>query len=779
LLFASTLGGQTDTARERVGKYGYLGRLVIEGSKAFTPDQIRSGLRKNLPFIVASHPSAWLDDYLQVLTESIRDGYLCAGFPDARVEVERDEKAGRARVHVVEGRRFTAGAIQCVGGKKEHTRKIVAMLSTVHVRSREEVVADIKGMLPEDEAAWIPGRPAHFGRMVEEYYTAAVREIYARLGHFQPRLSVRVVPDAKGETATLQIRIDGEGPASRIGDVRVLGVKRDTPEDVRNYLGVRVGDPLDQDLIDRIRLALWRSGRFVSYEIERSPMTERTGLDRLIVTLDESDEAPPLARPLTPNEKVLAHLRQRIASARSENGELEITFSVHGVSGTLVWSPGGGVVVRARTGLLPGRNFHEFDLAITPDRILVGFATDEGARRVFGLERHQQLRLLVHFESHPNHKETGRPFGVRVALDPRKQSDGQEDPFRLDLRFAPVVVFQLSRCPTRIEKGVLSFLAEHATLRISRATGVPLSFAYHDPDSDSVRVHAELRSGLFDERLHALEARLDPAGNPRSVGRFLADVGGVLIEDLLVPALAKECDHSAAVGSIQSAWRKLAIGHIAPELPSGVTADEEPAGEEFVVPSGDFHVRSHPDVMEMVGLAVAQFAASLVTPDSWPWTVFREAAYGRLWRYRYLGHELVKLYHSEEIGPIACLAAAAFLGPVSQGRAHVLARKGLERLTAADFRKDLAPLRPSPGNRLAEFATRVLRGLRGLEDREIDAVALVLGPKDGAYFARSVRALEKAKDDAPPLDVLAPILDDYWNEVLRAQVEAALRRMRP
>jgi len=73
----------------------------------------------------------------------------------------------------------------------------------------------------------------------------------------------------------------------------------------------------------------------------------------------------------------------------------------------------------------------------------------------------------------------------------------------------------------------------------------------------------------------------------------------------------------------------------------------------------------------------------------------------------------------------------------------------------------------------------VLRGLRGLEDREIDAVALVLGPKDGAYFARSVRALEKAKDDAPPLDVLAPILDDYWNEVLRAQVEAALRRMRP
>jgi len=778
LLFVSFLDGQTGPDAERVGEYGYPDRLVVEGSKTFTPGQIRSGLNGSPSYMLASHPSAPLDEFLQVLADSIREGYLHAGFPEVRVRVEHDDKTRKVGARVEEGRRYTAGAIHCTGGSEEHTARIVEMLSTVSARSPEEVLAGIKKPAFKERAAWIPETPAHFDRAAEAFYTKAVREAYARLGHLHPRVNARVVPDTGGNTARLEVRIDDEGPACRIGPILVLGTRRNSPEEVRGYLGIRTGDPLNQDLLDRIRLALWRSGRFLSSKVEWQPPLPGVVGHRLIITLHEYDEVPPLSGPLTPIQTSLLQLGGHIASSLTGTGELEITFSLPETSGGMVWSPRKGILARVRTTALPGRVFHELVLALVPGRIVIGAATDQRARRTLAVDTEQELTLMVHLTPDPEAAQSERPFHLRTAVGFRTPIPERKEPIDLDLRLDPVVFLSLARYPTRIENGVAIIRAGATTLKINPATGEPISFEFAPPGDKSPSVRVEPRSGVFDERLRALVAPADPTATTTSYGPFVTGVVGLLIEDVLVPALAGKRGAADGIEPLVSAWRKLATRHLAPALEQWGTVSEAPVDEKFVIP-GASHDASSLGPMAALGFMFAKFATPRLPPGTWPWTVVRETAFVLMNRQKHLRHELVRLYRSEDIGPIAYLTGATLLGLVDRERAGILARRGLERLTTADFRNDLAPFRPSPGNRLARFAAQVLRGLRDLDDAEIDAVAGVLGPKDGPFFARAVRAVQKAEKDQPPLDVLAPILDEYWEAVLRARVEAALRRLEP
>jgi len=95
-----------------------------------------------------------------------------------------------------------------------------------------------------------------------------------------------------------------------------------------------------------------------------------------------------------------------------------------------------------------------------------------------------------------------------------------------------------------------------------------------------------------------------------------------------------------------------------------------------------------------------------------------------------------------------------------------------DRDWADDFRKDCRLILEGDSV-LAQCFARTAEALKGLDDEELEALLLILPPKHRQPVRSAVELLREAKDQ-PASEVLAPPLDEYWNDVLKKKVQTAL-----
>jgi TPR repeat protein len=105
--------------------------------------------------------------------------------------------------------------------------------------------------------------------------------------------------------------------------------------------------------------------------------------------------------------------------------------------------------------------------------------------------------------------------------------------------------------------------------------------------------------------------------------------------------------------------------------------------------------------------------------------------------------------------------------------AREFAARGLERLSAGDFRRDCRLL--LQGDSICSECCRGLAAsLGGLNDEQVAVVAKLQSPARGEFIRECARRLRAAKDQ-PMLETLMPALEAYWEQELKGQVAAALR----
>src|ERR1035441_1124542 len=221
----------------RVGDLGDLQRLVFEGAKVFSAESLRQGLKSTGDFYEVSHPLAPLDAYLEILERKLRLGYQHHGFPDARIEVRHDARAGRIVVKLEEGPRYVCGTVKVTGAQKMPAAAIVARLTLSQAPTQSvQAVFNFMDKAPtsnslteagskepaQTEAFWVKGEPAPFSELDLRRMKTLVTDALHEHGFLFAKANVAVVPDKAARTAELQVEVLEEG--GRVGVIAPHGV---------------------------------------------------------------------------------------------------------------------------------------------------------------------------------------------------------------------------------------------------------------------------------------------------------------------------------------------------------------------------------------------------------------------------------------------------------------------------------------------------------------------------------------------------------------------------
>ena len=380
-------------------------------------------------------------------------------------------------------------------------------------------------------------------------------------------------------------------------------------------------------------------------------------------------------------------------------------------------------------------------------------------------------------------QDAERPFELSFGAG-FKTSDSGVDPtlFQLDVLLAPVVfagqVYGEDH-EFSLNDGVFTVTAEDFRIEANSETGELIEFIFSDAEG-KINFSIVIENGLFDRAVTEIIKMTASHHNFMDSHRPMNSWVGYLVEDLLeleffAQYLFKDVPSEKRVRAA-AVLRKIFDGQFLSPLDKLIARLAEDEGEDFYIPP------DQPQTMEAAtksmyagaSAGVFKYINDFFPKGSWPWTAAREAVFVLGGKGEYTRAELDRIYNSEETGPLGYLTIAKLLTYIQHPATTAFAQKGMERLSAADFRKDYRLILQGESV-LTESVVGMAQALRDLDDEDVDALAAILTPEAGEFFLRSVELIREGKDK-PVGEALAPALDEYWNKALKQQVEAKLRQ---
>jgi len=733
-----------------VGELGVPDRLVLAGNRSFSREAIADALGGDVDVLQAAHPHAPLDGYTSLLRAKLLMGYLRNGFSRTKVSVSIDDTSKVVKVTVTEGPRFVNGGVKVVGARAVSEAELQKLLTS----------KGAPGTATAASAVWEAGAPTKFDRLSTERLAEQVRTAYTHFGRFFPDVGVKVVPQRDGKTAVLTIVVRAEGPKAVVGRIEVTGLKVNLPEDVVEYLGLRVGMSLDGAAMAAMEKKLWESGRFLDSGITPEREDEVSGEVRLRIHVREFEKAPPLKEELSASDKAMLRLRRHLSGFATGDMDAVLTIGQQGATTELVLSPEHGVLARIR------------DERAKRDEVLLYGAKRLGfytmADRTGVESTHSgSISATLALKANPE-KDAEQPFVFQFHLSASTKSadEAGQAAFRANVTLEPVAFLGLARregLAVSRKNGETVLKGANFLLRVREATGEVVELSVPDALM-GMSIRAEFVPGRFEAYSKELAAL--PAGAVRQasatevLAHFITRSGPRQL--LFARGTAEQQERVAR------AIARLARGTATP-LAGGLASHAE-EGERFALPVA----AGAGGMMQALAQVAIPTAQRLFPKGSWPVVLVREAALVVCGRSRYTTLVLQDLYRSEDTGPVGYLATAWLLGYANRDMARVFARKGLEELSVGAFRKDARILLSDEG-----VVGKALVGLRRsaleLDEEDLEALDAVLAPAYGKVvvsFLRNVRR-EQADDDLQA--GVGKALDAWWNESLRAQVARALQ----
>ncbi len=812
-----------EVSAEQLGERGALERIEFEGVHTFNIEDIRNALAQSAGFLLASHPEAPPGPYLEILRQKVLAGYQQNGFPNARVSAEFNPATEGVRVRVTEGARYRCGKVQVIGIKGEPARVIVARLSKPvllpsktsemaqsaankaasgdnsnedsSVRFQTEAHLKIQPQDPRSSLAatrqisneqplWIQGEPAAFGEAATRQIDDTVKDCLAELGFFFPQVASSVKLNSLKQTAELLVHVLDEGPRGTISTIEVTGNQKNTPEEILKFLRLKRGMAITRSRIAEAEEKLWRSARFLHYEIRPSPPTpglaKATGV-RLLINLREYAPAPKLTEPFTFEQQALVRLCDWISSFETRAEELSIRGGFTGeedpfrLRANIIVSPHDGALLELQEPSSPGTT----DYAILFARKTVGLYSPNGGYKLFVNEPDLVSEVTISYM--PNAQDTEHPFNLTLAAGWRHVPGnelrlGTTLPFRLDLKLAPVAFLhflELSNVVCRVKGNSLSLVSSNHVLRFDAATGRLDELSIH---YNQMWLEIQLAKGSFGPARQLLDGSAAALSNRYAPEHpFSSMMGFVAVEMARWRVFDKMATNLPALQRQQAiaALNKLLSATVLAPIDQLIT--KEPA-EPFTIPAGEMERALAQNSLSTLFAAFGfRYCNALFPKYSWPWTIARESVFVLANQSTYTDSELKRLYQSEETGPIGCLVIAELLSKMNSPAAKTFAILGLTRLSPADFRNDCR-LFLQDASGLARAFSNMASVLREMPNEEIDALAAVLPDNESTLLRNCAQKLRSAP--SAPLDTsLRSALDTYWEKCLRSQVRGALQKL--
>ena len=779
-----------------VGDYGRKEALVIEGNGSFTKDQILSGMTFDLDYHLAAHPDAPLADYLTVLERKISLGYQRAGFPTAKVKVAADTNQHRVVVRVKEGPRYRCGEI-LLSGVPTMTNEVV----------RQAIARVIGGLEARggtstnlNESFWLRNQLAPFDEVARQSLVRMVQEALTSLNHYQPKVSVRIVPDAARKVADLQVDIADEGIKGIVTEIAVEGLRTNTRPQLLEYLKLKPGMEVNAQLTTAASNQLWRSARFFRQEVSLTPLPT-PGQFKLMLDLDEVREAPALNQAFSPKESALLKFRDWLADweTRPEDFLLSVGLPDALLHGRVefVLSPS-GFAMAMRDG--PANSPSKLRYAIVTSEKLIGLYS-VWRRSKFTMPRTKNVggvRLQIR---PPSPKSYGQG-NVTLAMG---LGNAQSQPFLLELEMQPAVFLSMAHwMDSSLKDGVLTLNQREdgvvQEMRLDAATGRLLQFTASSGESNAMSFQLRAEEGSLARLLKEIAAVTAGHANSYVTNHGFSSGASFVARDVIEsPMIERVLDYLdpetvasdprngaatpprriksalALVGEILGQQNLDAVFDPLDRIWGGTPGGEDQEG--FVVPADASPSDVPVNPMRAISAWVVSFADGLLPRGSWPWVLLRESAFTVAGQAKYTDVELAKLRQSEEVGPVGSLAIATLLGRIQPKLARAFAERGLARLTPSEFRRDYRLLLRT-NSIVGDLAGNALGLLGGVSEARLTPLVAGLAPEEAAWLLQLARLLRDGQGQ-PVGEAAWPAFEQHWDKVPRRYLEMGLNRFLP
>lgn len=787
----------------RVGDLAAADRLDIVGSRFATPERLRKALEHDVEFLLACDPAAPLDDFLATVARRLTAGYHRAGFGLAQIDARANLQTRRVMVSVDEGPRLRAGDVQLRGAGPLSAADLVAWLASPPPAASDEQRTHWQpekgleaGDSQHEKPIWRPGEPARISAWSRRQLLRQVHLAFAERGFFFPKVSLEIAPQPARGLAELVVAVRDPGPPGFVGAIEVVGLQRNSPEQVLRFLDLAGGQHLDRAGLARLQARLYESARFAFVDAQPLAPAAPGESIKLSLRLIEMPDAPPLGQPFSAEEQALLKLRlwltEQVGSGRddlavslrdSSSGLRTARLVLSARGGALrldVSDPGralgDGVLARLRklTGVVPKeapaeRTEYLLGLEVTNDTV----ALYSPLRRRKFATRPTQRQLGLRLTLRPDPRQ---PRRLAMSLDPltRTHGAGSTQPVAFELDLSPaacLALAHLNEAPAKVEQGILRIATKTLQIEADAASGRLLRAVAHD-----AKLTQQATVGVAKGQLERVAGELRGAGanyrndyDPRR-----PDTASAAFAICELAHVGRAWEGLEAVGDTAGLdlWQGLLNAYVLPDL------DGEPARpatpDEYVIPSEPSSLEHPPRNENALLLAAGPLAwcHRLFPAESWPCRLSRAAVFYLASRDAEAKQELVRVDRATETGPLGYLAATLASLMIEPAMTHQLAAHGLEKTDVGDFRRDyLLMLQSHEG--WVSSALAGMQQLSRLDARQIESAVGVL-PKPLGTFVSDLAGRLRELPDAPADVVLAGLLDDYWESGLRLRVRLAL-----
>ncbi len=795
------------TGTGKVGEVGDPSLLVLEGNSSYPTKAIRDALSSSASYLLAAHPQAQLKPFLAVLEQKILGGYQRGGFPDPKVSASYDDRAGRVRARIEEGRQLKCGVVRVKGVERPIADLLrerftawprrgpgapswAASIAPGKQAADSELAVEIKVELESgvkskqvSQPLWEPGKPARFDPGAIDEIRLLARTCLAEAGFWFPTIRIDRLPDTGGGTADLELEITRIGPPGKIMQIEVSGNRQNSRAAILSYLGLRSGKKVTRQLVETVHQRLWSSARFLDWTISAQPVSEvdsPAGGVCLCLAVREHEPAPTLDARLTREEQALVKCAEWLGGFVSRSEDLVADFSSSGEDafyagrGRLVLSPNRGAFVEvapARPGL------PDYSLLFA-ERLMGVYARNRGYKfevKDPDLLTEASVQLLPTPAGDSNRWNFNFGGSFQRITDLSGEG-GSTPPFQLQMMLAPVVFLTQARDhldDCRWRGNVLTLGTSNLSLRVDARTGRLNELSVTDESTVSVR----FEKGAFEKARRELTGDTSSYRNRFAEHQLLGSFYIFTAVEFLRARFYQAQQRNLSPAQIEQASNALekilAIDLFARIEPDG---DVNRTNALFNLPVDEIDLALARNSLAALYSGFAfHYCDQLFPKYSWPWTVAREAAFVLASQGRYVNAELERLAQSDDTGPIGYLVVARLLSTLDPSAAKAFALRGLTRLTADDFLRDCQLFLKGDAGLARGFADLVAN-VRALSDQELEALGIALGPTDSKILKRAVEDLRR--NPAQPLNVtLAPALEQLWDEHLRSVVRAELQKL--
>lgn len=785
------------TPLQFVGALGNPATLSFEGITTFTAKEITDGLAFDREYLRASQPEASLSLYLRTLQNKVQLGYRYHGFPDVQVATSLSGDGKRIVVKVSEGPQYACGQVKVVAAQSIPADLLVRRLTQTWPPADVNVLlppvieriatssakgdTELKRRFLDERTGqptrecfayfdgtgqrrasraplWCAGQPACFSERQKTRVKEEMKLALSQLGYFFPECEVEVLADKESKTAQLRVEILKEGPKATIETIRIVGNSRNTREDVLNCAGLQVGMECTSDLLTRAQYLLWRSARFLRHKV--TPELSEGRAFGVLLDVTEYEAAPPLSQPLTPSDQMVLRFGDFLSDPSSwpEDAVLStgaFTSKVPIEFLQVVLSPNKGILCTVKDQAAAAQRLNLSVVWSQPE----GWALYSAPGRSKLVLSHIPGSVAFQMLAIAN-PEVGSeyPFLLRPGLGFTFESGGPRF-ISWTVQVAPVFCLHLSRKgESSLKDGVATIGFKGVRLRIDPASGRLLEATLGPTATLSFEKGAfdRLTRQLKDTSAHYHD--ISGRGQPiSSLARFL------LQEEALREALGSpKGAASVAVSPRATGVRHTLLAKALSPLDNLLFAPRPENRQSFSCDTDG----SGADAALMS--FVVKYANELLPYGSWPWSLVRFLAFSKT-DPNMCANEWQRICVSPETGPIGFWVASTLFD--SKMPSRPFAMRGLQRLSTADFQRDYRLLVEGESV-IAQCLARAVEGLRELSEEEVELLGL--SAERWPLIHRMVKALREHKDKSITA-VLSPLLDAYWEDVLREQVETSLR----